>query len=250
MSLAKNFILVVATLCLISLSLAESNFFIPKRCPQVGGIIPQRFGPAISGCVCYRDGRCEYSTDQSRSELCFYSGAISVNENEQCPTLNGGKLFVCPHKPIWPPPPVTDEDTATEIADFNFKRPDFKVNCPSYVKKGCICYHNGTCIKSSNVNQCVNCQDESILSIIEDGDCPVKTSTTKVGPCKLKTAPGAYICTPDDRSLAKMCPMYMAMNGCICYKDGTCKSSSTNRCTECVNSNVVSVLEGKDCICE
>ena len=241
MSLNSNFILVTASLCLISLSLAESNFFIPKRCPQVGGIIPQRFGPTISGCVCYRDGRCEYSTDKSRSELCFYSGAISVNENEQCPTLNGGKLFVCrPRKPIWPPPPAT---ATMEIADFIYINPDI-VLCPSYVKKGCICYNNGTCTNSSNVNRCENCQDESILSVVEDGDCPV------VGSCKLKNAPGAYICTEKDRNSNKFCPMYNALTGCICYQDGTCKNSSTNRCKECKNPNVLSVLEGMPCICE
>ena len=82
--------------------------FIPNRC-TIGGALPasddelmvydegyQR--PAINypACVCFWDGTCEFRSDHSRNHWCYYGGAVSVNEGERCPDLQGASLHVCP----------------------------------------------------------------------------------------------------------------------------------------------------------
>ena len=57
--------------------------------------------------------------------------------------------------------------------------------------------------------------------------------------------PEPYICQPKDRA-PRPCPLYV-IKGCICHKDGTCTNGHVNKCTDCAEPDVYSVLEGALC---
>mmetsp|Transcript_27715 Transcript_27715/g.31971 ORF Transcript_27715/g.31971 Transcript_27715/m.31971 type:complete len:185 (-) Transcript_27715:150-704(-) len=133
--------------------------------------------------------------------------------------------------------------------------------CPRYITmNGCHCYKDGTC-KNSAANSCSDCANEDIVSVMEGKDCKCADIDTQVvtseqdqvpvtnPPCKLKSYPEAHICTEESRK-PRVCPMYILATGCHCYKDGTCKHAATNKCTDCANEEIVSVMEGKECQCE
>ena len=54
-----------------------------------------------------------------------------------------------------------------------------------------------------------------------------------------------YVCKPSDRT-NKICPQYV-IHGCICYTNGRCVNGEVNKCVDCQQSNVYSVLEGRGC---
>ena len=236
MSFSKTILLAAFALCLVSLSYADNGFFIPKQCPQLTGEKPgiRMDEQKVSGCVCYANGTCNYSTDKTKTELCYYAGATSVNDDEQCPILeNGSKMYVCP---------LTSNSSSLTTDSSEEQKSDL---CATYLTNGCICYSNGTCEKSSSVNQCQNCRDTTVAAVVEGGDCPVKSENAT---CKLQNHPNAYLCSDKDRS-NRMCPMYITRDGCVCYQDGTCKSAPANKCTQCRDATAISVTEGKNCLC-
>lgn len=93
---------------------------------------------------------------------------------------------------------------------------------------GCLCYSNGTCIETP-VNDCIDCSDNVYLvqSLVHCNGSPWNTTG---------------MCTDDERM--KGCSGAKPVTNCVCYNNGTCLTTKSDRCVSCSNRNVFSVNNG------
>ena len=169
------------------------------------------------------------------------------------PTVNTGTLVLDGEAPIFTTfPGVLEVDPATNpiliteaykqshLAKKKLSRPVEKIKAT----QGCVCTEDGVCKKQKIVGWESTCDGDNVVAVVEDGACP------KSSKCVLKAPADAHKCTADERaSSGRMCPMFISLNGCICYKDGHCENQGTNACINCQNENVVSVSSSAcDCV--
>ena len=121
-----------------------SELFFPDICPAESTSVCNRM--LQPGCACYDDGICEYVSGGNRCTYCSKDNVLSFNAGQQCPQLDDAKLYVC-------------------------EKHEEPIVCPRYLERGCICYSDGTCTEGM-VNQCSNCQQDRVLSVVEGGKCP------------------------------------------------------------------------------
>jgi hypothetical protein len=112
--------------------------------------------------------------------------------------------------------------------------------------RGCICTADGVCKRQNVADWSTSCQNDQVVAVVEDGPCPKSSN------CTLKPPSNAYKCQASDRAkpgVHKMCPMFVVLNGCVCYNDGTCVSKPTSSCASCQDDTVVSVTTNSQCDC-
>ena len=203
----------------------QPEYFTPDVCPaQPAPFCNRMIQP---GCACFTNGTCNYMTAGNRCSACFQDEVVSFNVGEQCPDLDGGKLYTC-------------DGTS---------KPAF---CPMYITQGCICYSNGTCTEGS-VNQCSDCQRDGVVSVIEGASCPRIESQDSTVEHKeeeqIVENSSERFFTPD------VCPAQsrpfcnrMVQPGCACFANGTCEYiTGSNRCSSCFQDDVVSFNVEQQC---
>lgn len=102
------------------------------------------------------------------------------------------------------------------------------VTCNINRNLGCLCYSNGTCLEAS-VNDCTDCSDNVYLvqSLVHCDGSALNTSG---------------MCTDDER--LKGCSGARPITNCVCYNNGTCITTKSDRCVSCSNQQVFSVNNG------
>ena len=55
--------------------------------------------------------------------------------------------------------------------------------CAEYVRMGCLCYNNGSCI-NKYVNYCQDCENPDVYSVNEDGGCPEYHNFGDISQCE------------------------------------------------------------------
>nr|BAG12797.1 hypothetical protein [Sorogena stoianovitchae] len=211
-----------------------------EKCP-VGGIkvpaqpafkidICENNDPAVTlcaayitdACVCYKNGTC-VNTQANKCSTCFNKDVVSVNEGQKCPAKKlNGDYFRC-----------QAPDPAVHIA------------CTREAYQGCICYNDGTCT-SGYVNACSDCQRENVQLVVR-GACPAGgvVPNPNLSSEQPEDEYEPYVC-PDLDPTRVLCPAYIT-NACVCYKNGTCVNTRANKCTTCLNNDVITANEGQKC---
>ena len=140
--------------------------------------------------------------------------------------------------------PSTDPILVTQTAKKG-KSGAKKAAKPEKVKatQGCVCTDDGVCTRQKIVDWKSTCEGDNVVAVVDDGACP------KSSKCVLKAPKDAHKCTKEERAnTGRMCPMFLSLNGCICYKDGHCVNQGTNACMNCQNADIVSV-SSQNCDC-
>lgn len=105
--------------------------------------------------------------------------------------------------------------------------------CDTGTKDSCVCYSDGTC-KNIQANKCSTCLNDDVVSVNEDSTCASRILYGDWVRCETSKPP-----TQD-------CPSG-TVDGCTCYKSGTCSAGLVNSCEKCRDSTVALVILNGDC---
>ena len=200
-------------------------------------------------CVCFWDGRCEFRSDHSRCYWCHYGGAVSVNEGQRCPDLQGASLHVCPIRYDYPPP-MTQPGFEDPVIYIDDPVPFVDV-MPAVDEPIAIDVQHPILLAGDSVDRvAAKKKQESLTS-------PIRVRDVSIDPVPIKPVPIADpIDLPVEPIVEPIEPIYpirqppiIIPNGCICTDDGVCTESYVNGATlMCDNDErLVAVVENGPC---
>jgi len=125
------------------------KYFVPKVC-NISAANVRCSSKKVSGCLCYKNGSCIYTSKFNSCRACIRDDVASFNPNERCPA-NATNYQICP----------ANRTSVPDTCDGN----DLTL--------GCYCTKSQSCVYT-RYSPCYACQDENVIFTIPNGKCPLK----------------------------------------------------------------------------